>query len=537
MDRRQFIGDGARLLVGVAGARPAITAARGPDGLRVTTLAGDVVRVDRAALADLKRRLHGDVVVDGMAGYDAARRIWNAAIDRRPAVIVRCADVHDIVAALRFAARHDAVTSVRAGGHHAAGFAICDGGLTIDVSGLRRVEVDPAKRIARVGGGATFAAFDAATHQHGLASTGPVISMVGVAGYTLGGGLGWLHRHIGLAVDNLVAAQLVTADGRVLDVSPTTEADVFWGLRGGGGNFGVVSAFEFHLAEVAGVTAGLIVHPLEALPELAAFVRAFNHTAPDEVSVWLMLRTAPASRALPTALHGRPVAMLGVCQAVSTRDGDEAMGRLRRFGRPLVDTVGRRAYPEWQRALDAAWLDGLGNHWDGLYLPELTDAGTATLRDAVSDVTSPFSDVKIITMGGAVARVADDATAFGHRRARYAIAIQTRWPAGEAPGRHLAWSRSLHAAMQRHATGEHYVNFMPVDTDRRITDAYPPATLRRLRAIKAAWDPGNRFRMNHNIQPPGPTEVDAVDHRRCARTSGYRSPPPALAKMRNVTRV
>ncbi len=436
-----------------------------------------------------------------MAAFDSARRIWNAAIDRRPALIVRCLDVHDIVGALRFGERHDALTAVRAGGHHAAGFAMCDGGMVIDVTSLKGVEVDPVRRMARVGGGATFADYDAATHQHGLASTGPIISMVGVAGYTLGGGLGWLHRQIGLASDNLAAAQLVTADGRVLDVSPTKEADLFWAIRGGGGNFGVVSAFEFRLAPVARVTAGLIVHPLEALPDVAAFVRAFNDTAPDEVSVWVMLRKAPASRALPSELHGRPVAALGVCCTASTPEGDEALRRLRAFGRPLLDDVRPRDYPDWQRALDAAWLDGFGNHWDGLYLPELTDASARTLLDAVSRVTSPFSDVKLISMGGAVARVADDATAFGHRRARYAVAIQTRWAAGEAPGDHLAWSRSLRAAMRVHSTGETYVNFMPDERDRHVAEAYAPATLERLRAIKAVYDPHNRFRMNHNIRP------------------------------------
>ena len=346
MHRRQFIGDGARLLAGVAATRSAGTVARGTGGLRLTTLGGDIVPVDRAALADLRRTLRGEVIVDGVAAFDSARRIWNAAIDRRPALIVRCLDVHDIVGALRFGERHDALTAVRAGGHHAAGFAMCDGGMVIDVTSLKGVEVDPVGRMARVGGGATFADYDAATYHHGLASTGPIISMVGVAGYTLGGGLGWLHRQIGLASDNLAAAQLVTADGRVLDVSPTKEADLFWAIRGGGGSFGVVSAFEFRLAPVARVTAGLIVHPLEALPEVAAFVRAFNGTAPDEVSVWVMLRKAPASRALPSELHGRRVAALGVCCTASTPEGDEALRRLRAFGRPLLDDVRLRDYPD-----------------------------------------------------------------------------------------------------------------------------------------------------------------------------------------------
>jgi len=500
MSRRRFIGDGARVLAGFAATRPAVEMTR-PDGLRLKTLAGDNVAVDRSALADLRRTLKGEVIVGGMAEYEAARRIWNAAIDRRPALIARCVDVHDIAAVVRFGERHDALIAVRAGGHHAAGFAMCEGGLVIDLTRLNGVAVDPVRKIASVGGGATFAEYDAATQQHGLASTGPIISMVGVAGYTLGGGLGWLHRRIGLASDNLVAAQIVTADGHVLDVSPTKDADLFWAIRGGGGNFGVVSGFEFRLTPLLGVTAGILVHPLEALPDVAAFVRAFNETAPDDVSVWLMLRRAPASKVFPPELHGRPVAVLSVCYADSTPEGDAALAVLRRFGRPLVDDVRPRAYREWQRALDGAWLDGFGNHWDGLFLPELTDASVQTLLDAVLRVTSPFSDVKIISMGGAVTRMADHATAFAHRRSRYALAIQTRWAAGDSPADHLAWSRGLAAAMQVHGTGGAYANFMPEERGRRVTEAYPAATFARLREIKAAFDPHNRFRVNHNIPP------------------------------------
>ena len=355
--------------------------------LRMRTLDGDTVAVDSSALEELRRGLKGDLLADGLPEYDAARRIWNAAIDRRPALIVRCVDVNDVVRAVRFAERHHALISVRGGGHNAAGFATCDGGLMIDLTRLRQMAVDPTRRTARVGGGATFADYDAATHACGLASTGPIISMVGVGGFTLGGGIGWLHRKLGLASDNLISAQIVTADGRIVEASETSHEDLFWAVRGGGGNFGIVAAFEFRLAPVSSVLAGFVYHPLEDLPELAAFVRDFNANAPDDVCVWLMMRKAPASPTLPPELHGRPVATIAICYAGPREEGERIVRPLRRFGRPLLDLVGPRAYADWQKSLDPAWGNGFGNHWVGHYLPELTDASARTMLEYVSKVT------------------------------------------------------------------------------------------------------------------------------------------------------
>lgn len=469
--------------------------------LRLKTLDGDTVAVDDSALEELRRGLQGDLLVDGTPDYDAARRIWNAAIDRRPALIARCVDIQDIVRAVRFAERHDALISVRGGGHNAAGFATCDGGLVIDLTRLRKVVVDPTRRTARVGGGATFADYDAATHAFGLASTGPIISMVGVGGFTLGGGIGWLHRKLGLASDNLVSAQVVTADGRILEASGTSHEDLFWAIRGGGGNFGIVAEFEFRLAPVSSVLAGFVFHPLEDLPQVAAFVRDFNTSAPDDVCVWLMMRKAPASSALPPTMHGRAVATIAICHAGPPEKGEKIVRPLRRFGRPLLDQVHPRAYADWQQSLDAAWGSGFGNHWAGHYLPELTDASARTMLEHVSRVTSPFTDVKLVQLGGAVARISEDDTAFSHRNSGYALAIQTRWAKpGESP-EHLAWSRAFYEAMRVHSTHKVYVNFMAGDGEERVSDAYNPRTLRRLRAVKAMYDPNNRFRMNQNIHP------------------------------------
>ncbi|MGA2861560.1 MAG: FAD-binding oxidoreductase [Steroidobacteraceae bacterium] len=502
MGRREFVGGAAAILAGAATYRTGVARADSA-ATSLKTLDGSTIAVDNSAVTELKKGLKGDFLVDGLPDYDAARHIWNAAIDRRPAIIIRCADADDIVRSVRFARRHNALVSVRAGGHNAVGFAINDGGLTIDLTRLRDVQVDQSARTARVGGGATFADFDGATHKFGLASTGPIISMVGVGGYTLGGGMGWLHRKLGLGCDNLISAKVVTADGRIVEASKTSHSDLYWAIRGGGGNFGIISNFEFRLAPVSDVLAGLVFHPLEDLPKVASFVRDFNDHAPDDVCVWLMMRKAPASPLLPTEMHGRLVATIAACYASADEDGDKALAPLRQFGRPLIDLVKRRAYSDWQKALDPSWGNGFHNQWIGHYLPELTDGAAQTMLEYVSKVTSPATDVKLINLGGAVARVDEDATAFGYRKSKYALVIQTRWAKADETAQHLAWSQEFFDAMKVHSTGKVYVNFIADEGAKRVMDAYNPEAFKRLQAIKAKYDPRNQFRMNQNI-PPSP---------------------------------
>jgi FAD/FMN-containing dehydrogenase len=391
--------------------------------------------------------------------------------------------------------------SVRGGGHNAAGFAMCDGGLAIDLTAMNQVWVNPVNKVARASGGATFADYDAATQSSNLASTGPIISAVGVGGYTLGGGIGWLHRKLGLASDNLLSAQVVTADGSIVEASDTQHQDLFWAMRGGGGNFGIATSFEFRLAPVSAVLAGFLYHPLEDMVQVASFVREFNATAPDDVCVWLMMRRAAPSPALPPELHGRRVAIIAVCYAGPPDAGERIVGPLRRFRRPLADHLKLRAYADWQKSLDFAWGNGFLNHWVGHYLPELTDASAQTLLDHGSEVPSPFTDVKLVHLGGAVARIGENETAFSHRNSRYALVIQTRWANAGESAEHLAWSQRFFEAMKAHSTGKVFMNFMADEGERRIGDAYNPHTYRRLRAIKAAYDPSNRFRMNQNIRP------------------------------------
>jgi FAD/FMN-containing dehydrogenase len=499
MRRREFLSSSASLFLGAA-LRPT-TALAETSAPMLKTLDGGVVRIDGAAVNELKAGLHGDFLIDGMPEYETARHIWNAAINRHPAVVVRCADADDIVRAVRFAKRHNALLSVRAGGHNHVGFAVCDGGVMIDLTRLVGVDVDASAQIAKVGGGATFGVYDPATHNSGFASTGPIISMVGVGGYTLGGGMGWLHRKLGLGCDNLVSAEMVTANGEIVTASAKSNPDLYWAIRGGGGNFGIVSSFKFRLSPLKDVLAGLIFHPLEDLPKVAAFVREFNAGAPDDVCVWLTMRKAPASPALPTELHGRPVATIAVCWAGALEAGEKHLKPLRQFGQPLIDLVKIRPYPDWQKALDPAWGNGFRNQWVGHYLPELTDAAAQTMLEYVSKVSSPFTDVKLATLGGAVARVGENDTAFGFRGSKYALVIQTRWKDPAESSQHLAWTQEFFDAMKPHSTGKVYVNFVADEGEKRVADAYNADTLKRLGKIKAKYDPGNLFRMNQNIRP------------------------------------
>ena len=498
--RRDFLGIAASLLASSKALSIPIAHAE-TKGLILKTLDGQSVGIDSAALAELKATLRGEILTESAPEYDAVRQIWNAAINRRPALIVRCATAGDIAQAIRFAKRHNALLSVRGGGHNHVGFAVADGGVMLDLSPLRDVTVDETQQTARAGGGCTFGAYDAKTHESGLASTGPIISLVGVGGYTLGGGIGWLHRKLGAGCDALVSAEVVTAEGEIVAASEKADPDLFWAIRGGGGNFGVVSSFEFRLAPVKDVLAGLIFHPLEDLPKVAAFVRDFNASAPDDVCVWIMMRKAPASPVLPKELHGRPVAVIGVCHAGDGETGERVLKPLRQFGRPLIDLVKVRPYPDWQKALDPAWGNGFHNQWVGHYLPELTDAAAATLLEHVSKVPSPFTDVKLAHLEGAIARVGEGDTAFGNRNSRYALVIQARWKNPEESAGQLAWTQAFLDAMKAHSTGKVYVNFVADEGEARITDAYNARSLERLRAIKAKYDPGNQFRLNQNIRP------------------------------------
>ena len=456
-------------------------------------MATTIQTISDSVANELSKGLQGRVLHPGHADYDAARALWNGMIDRSPGLIARCVSTADVVHAVNVARLHELPLAVRGGGHNAAGNASCDGGLVIDLSEMRAVTVDAEQRRARAQGGATWADFDAATQAHGLATTGGAISTTGIAGLTLGGGLGYLMRSFGLACDNLVAAEVVTADGAVVNASESENADLLWGLRGGGGNFGVVTSLEYALHPVGMQLAGLLVYPRERARDVLHFYRDFNATAPDELTAFAALMTLP---------DGAEVIALVVAWNGPLEEGEPALKPLREFGPPLADMVQPMPYVALQRMLDDGLPHGMQVYWRSDFLRGLEDEFIDIIIEHMAQSASPLNIVLIEQLGGAVARVADDATAFGHRDAAYNLAIIGRWGDPSEAEQHVAWARGLHAAIKPYARGV-YVNYLGDEGEERVKAAYGAEMYDRLVALKNRYDPRNLFRLNQNIKPTG----------------------------------
>jgi FAD/FMN-containing dehydrogenase len=408
------------------------------------------------------------------ADYDIARAVWNGAVDRRPRLIARCVGTADVVAAVRFARERNLEIAIRGGGHNVAGTAVCDDGIVVDLSGMRAVRVDAADRKAWVEGGALWGDVDRETQAHGLATTGGIVSHTGVGGLTLGGGVGWLMRRHGLTVDNLLAADIVTADGELLHASEARHPDLFWALRGGGGNFGVVTSFELRLHPVGPtVLAGPIFWDASDAVEVLRFYRDFIRDAPDELGTVVRFGAAPPLRVVPQHLHWRPVVMLGTCFAGRPEDGDRALRPLRAFKTPLLDLVGPAPYVGFQSALDSTVAHGWSYYWKSTHLPELGDDLIDVIAKHAFSCSSPRSYVAMFHLQGAVSRVAEGATAFGNRRAAHAMTLDGVWRPGEDFGaRDTAWARAFFDALGRFRDGV-YVNFLAGDEEPgRIREAY-----------------------------------------------------------------
>ncbi len=444
-----------------------------------------------------------ELLAPGDTGYDEARKVWNGAIDRRPALIARCRGAGDVVAALRLARERDLPVAVRGGGHGVAGLAVCDDGLVIDLSPMRAVEVDPARRSARAGAGVLWGELDAATQAHGLATVGGIVTHTGIAGLTLGGGIGWLMRRHGATVDNLLAAEVVTADGEVVRAAEDESPELLWGLRGGGGNFGVVTSFEYRLHEVGPtVLAGPIYYDLEDAPEVLRFYRDYIAEAPDELTTIVNLRHAPPLAFLPVEVHGRPVVAVIACHAGSPSDGEEALAPLRRFGSPLFDAVAPRRYVDVQQLFDASVPHGWHYYWKSWELPPLSDEAIDTLVEQAARITNPRSYIIVFHLGGAVARVGEQDTAYAQRDAAHNVNINAVSLADDPePERHVAWAREAFAALEPFGTGRTYVNFLADEGQDRVRAAYGEEKYRRLVALKRVYDPDNVFRLNQNVDP------------------------------------
>jgi FAD/FMN-containing dehydrogenase len=449
----------------------------------------------------LEQSLTGSVVVPGDDGYEEARKVWNGMIDRRPAMIVRCQTPSDVLASVNFARANDLVVAVRGGAHNVAGNATCDDGIVIDLSPMRKVTVDSAARTATAEGGCTWADFDQATHAFGLAMTGGLVSTTGIAGFTLGGGIGWLMRKYGLTCDNLRAVDLVTADGRRARASASENPDLFWGVRGGGGNFGVVTSFEYALHPVDTVLGGLVLHPASRAAEVLRFFGEFVATAPDELTSLAAFITAPPAPFVPQDLQLQPAIAIAVCYTGDLEEAERAVRTLREFGPPAADVIGPMPYPVLQSLLDESAPKGVQNYWKSAFLNDLDEATIQTLVAQSAAMRSPLSAIHLHHMEGAVGRVGPADTAFGHRDGRFVLNIVGMWPDPSESDGHVRWVRDCYDAMMAHATSGVYVNFLGEEGQDRVRAAYTSAQYDRLVRLKREYDPTNLFRLNQNIRP------------------------------------
>ena len=464
-----------------------------------------MMNVQAGKIVDLKDDLtggfKGEILLPGDGAYDSARQIWNAMIDKRPAIIARCVTTSDVVRAVNFARDNRLLLAVRGGGHHIAGNALCNDGLVIDLSKMKAALVDPAARRVTVEGGATLADLDAATQTHGLATQVGINSTTGIAGLTLGGGFGWLSRKYGMTVDNLESAEVVTATGEVVRASATEHPDLFWALRGGGGNFGVVTRFEFRLHPVGpNVLSGLIVYPFSEAKRVLQQYRDFLVTAPDELAVWTVLRKAPPLPFLPREVYGTKIIALALIYAGDPKEGEPFIEPLRRFGTLLGEHVGLQPYVAWQQTFDPLLTAGARNYWKSHNLSMLEDGLFDAIIDYAGKFPSPQCEIFIAAIGGATARPAPDSAAYAHRDATFVMNVHSRWENQEDDKRCIGWARDFFDASTPFANGGAYVNFLTADEGDRVRAAYGPS-YEHLARVKRRYDPENLFRMNQNIAP------------------------------------
>jgi FAD/FMN-containing dehydrogenase len=450
----------------------------------------------------LRRSFRGPLIGPDDDGYDEARKVWNASIDRRPLIIAKCSGTADVIAAVDFARTNHLLVAVRGGGHNVAGNAVCDGGIVIDLSGLKGVWVDPAARIARVQPGVTWGEFDREAQLFALATPGGLVSMTGVAGFTVGGGIGWLSRKHGAASDHLLSADVVTAEGRHVKASAGENEDLFWAVRGGGGNYGIVTSFEFRLHPVGpSILGGVIFYPGDKAAELLRILRDELAKAPDEFTAGCVLKLAPPAPFLPPTSHGAPVAILAVCHFGKPSDGVELLRPLFSLGEPLANLVGTRPYTEMQSLLDASWAPGFQNYWKAQYLAELPDTAIEIITSKAAKITSPLSDIKVIPMGGAFARFGEQDSALSHRNAAWIVNINSRWVRPDEYDRHVEWTRDLWSSVRPYSSGGVYLNFLGDEGADRVREAYGDSKYERLALLKRKYDPGNLFQLNQNIKP------------------------------------
>ncbi len=457
--------------------------------------------LENTTIEHFKSHFQGDVVLPTESNYDEVRQIWNGMIDRKPSLIARCKSTDDVVMAVNFARDNGQLLSVRGGGHNIAGNAVCDNGVMIDLSLLTQVRVDENAKRAFVEPGCTLGDLDEATQKHGLATPVGINSTTGIAGLTLGGGFGWLSRKYGMTIDNLVSANVVTADGRQLLASETENEDLFWALRGGGGNFGIVTQFEFQLHPVGPeVLSGLIVFPFEQAKSVITQFAKFTESAPEELSVWMVSRKASPLPFLPESVHGKEVVVLAICYAGDPSEGEKLIEPLRDFGDAHGEHVGVQPFAAWQQAFDPLLTPGARNYWKSHNFNSLSEGVIDAAIEYAGKLPSPQCEIFIASLGCAASRPELESMAYSSRDANYVLNVHGRWDSAEDDQACIAWARDFFAKTKPYASGGAYINFLTQDEAERTEFAYGP-TYARLQQIKKKYDPTNLFRMNQNIKP------------------------------------
>jgi FAD/FMN-containing dehydrogenase len=459
--------------------------------------------LDDTLIEDLHNRIQGEIIRPSDAGYDDTRVIWNAMIDKYPALIVRCTSSDDVIEAVNFARENNLLLSVRGSGHNVAGSAVCDGGLMIDLSLMKGIQVDPENGVASAEPGVVFGELDRATQPFGLAAPGGIVSETGIAGLTLGGGFGWLSRKYGFTCDNLLSAEIVTADGELLTASASKNSDLFWGIRGGGGNFGIATSFEYQLQPVGPeVLAGMIIYPLDTAGDVLRFYRDYTASTPEELGALAVFLLAPPAPFIPEKLHGKPVLAIMVSYIGDVEEAQRVVQPLRDFGSPIVDGIKVKPFSEHNSALDTGQPNGKHYYWKSEYMTEIVDEAIETLVSFAANMTSPYSRLAVFHLGGAIKRHKEQDMAVSHRNAEYVVAINTGWADPQDTEKQIQWTRDLWTAIRPFSSGGVYVNFLSADDgEDRVRAAYGEEKFERLVQLKSKYDPQNLFQVNKNIKP------------------------------------
>ncbi len=470
--------------------------------MRARSTEGREIDLRPDALDKLRTGLRGPLLLPGDGGYEESRTVWNAMIDRRPAAVARCLGVADAIACVQFAREHDILLCIKGGGHNIAGLAAADGALMLDMSLMRGVWVDPQKRLAHAQAGCLLGDVDRETQVHGLAAVLGFVSLTGITGLTLGGGFGYLTRRWGWTSDNVVGMNVLTADARLVRASGEHNQDLFWGLRGGGGNFGVVTGIDYKLYPVGPeIVGGIVAWPASEAAKVLELYRTLAETAPPELTLAAMIRPAPPAPWLPDAMHGESIVALLACYSGNAEDGEKAVASIKAFGRPVGDVLVRRPYTQMQSLLDATQPKGRRYYWKSEYLPSIEPALCDMVIEHASRIRSPHSAIILFQLDGALNRLDTDHSAVGNRDARYVLNVAGSWEEPDEDGANVAWAREAWNDMNPFSTGGTYLNFLTEDDGPERTEAALATGLRRLAEVKAQWDPQNVFRTNRNIQP------------------------------------